>query len=113
MAFEIKSSEDVSVPEVKQILEKRLSEGEVSDVVIRTYEYVRKFTKCSEEGVNELKKFLKEKGFNDKTIAMILSICPTTVEELRTLLVFEDKSYDTSVLEEVVNEVKKYLVSEK
>ncbi len=113
MAFEIKSSEDVSIPEVKQILEKRLNEGEVSDVVIRTYEYVRKFAKCSEEGVDRLKKFLKEKGFNDKTIAMILSICPTTVEELRTLLVFEDKSYDTSVLEEVVSEVKKYLISEK
>lgn len=113
MSFEIKGSREVSIPEVKRILEKRMDEGDVSDVVIRTYEYVRKFTKCDEEKIEELRGFLEEKGFNERTIAMILSICPTTIEELRSLLVFEDKTYDTDVLNEIVETIKKYIISEK
>lgn len=110
LSFEIKSSREVSIPEVKRILEKRIDEGDVSDVVIRTYEYVKKFTKCDEEKIEELRDFLEEKGFNEKTTAMILSICPTTIEELRSLLVFEDKTYDTNVLNEIIETIKKYII---
>lgn len=110
MSFEIKSSRELSLPEVKRILEKRINNGEVSDVVLRTHDYVRKFTKCSEDTIDELRRFLEEKGFNEKTIAMILSICPTTIDELRTLLVFEDKTYDTDTLNEVIEEIKKHLI---
>lgn len=113
MSFEIKGSREVSIPEVKRILEKRMDEGDVSDVVIRTYEYVRRFTKCDEEKIEELRSFLEERGFNEKTIAMVLSICPTTIEELRSLLVFEDKTYDTDVLNEIVETIKKHIISEK
>ncbi|HDJ83677.1 MAG TPA: RNA polymerase Rpb4 [Desulfurococcaceae archaeon] len=113
MSFEIKGSREVSIPEVKRILEKRMDEGDVSDVVMRTYEYVRRFTKCDEEKIEELRSFLEERGFNEKTIAMVLSICPTTIEELRSLFVFEDKTYDTDVLNEIVETIKKYIISEK
>lgn len=113
MSFEIKGSREISIPEVKRILEKRMDEGDVSDVVMRTYEYVRRFTKCDEEKIEELRSFLEERGFNEKTIAMVLSICPTTIEELRSLFVFEDKTYDTDVLNEIVETIKKYIISEK
>jgi len=113
LSFEIKGSREISIPEVKRILEKRMDEGDVSDVVIRTYEYVRRFTKCNEEKIEELRDFLEKKGFNEKTIAIVLSICPTTIEELRSLLVFEDKTYDKDVLNEIVETIKKYIISEK
>ncbi|MEM1864498.1 MAG: hypothetical protein QXN10_06340 [Desulfurococcaceae archaeon] len=42
---------------------------------------------------------------------MIINICPMDIDELRSLMEFEEKVYEESVLNEIVNYLKNYCVS--
>ncbi len=113
MSFEIKNTKEAPIPLVKKILSKRLEDdGEAPEVIIRTLNYAEKFTKCDENRIEELLGKLIEMGFNEITASMIASICPTTVEELRVLLVFESKTWEREELEKVVELLKNYTVAE-
>ncbi len=113
MSFEIKSTKEAPIPLVKKILVRRLEEdSEAPEVIIRTLNYAEKFTKCDENRVEELLEKLVELGFNEITASMIVSICPTTIEELRVLLVFESKTWEKEELEKVLELLKNYIVAE-
>ncbi len=111
MSFEIKNTKEAPIPLVKKILAKRLEEdGEAPEVIMRTLNYAEKFTKCDENRIEELLAKLVELGFNEITASMIASICPTTIEELRVLLVFESKTWEKEELEKVLELLKNYIV---
>lgn len=113
MSFEIRSTKEAPVPLVKKILAKRLEEdGEAPEVIIRTLNYAEKFTKCDENRIEELLGKLVELGFNETTASMITSICPTTIEELRVLLVFESRTWEREELVKVLELLKSYIITE-
>ncbi len=113
MSFEIKNTREAPIPLVKKILSKRLEEdGEAPEVIIRTLNYAEKFTKCDENRIEELLSKLREFGFSEITSSMIASICPTTIEELRVLLIFESKTWEKEELEKVLEILKEYLVEQ-
>lgn len=90
----------------------RETTGTTSLLVQRVLEYLHKFSKIPPEKVEELRKNLVAMGLKDGSIVMIMNICPTTTDELRTLLVLEDKVFETEQLDKMLSLLKEYCVEE-
>lgn len=86
------------------------STGTVSLLVQRVLDYLRKFSKIPPEKVEELREKLASTGLKEESIVMIINVCPGTIDELRTLLVLEEKVLETEQLEKIVNLLKEYCV---
>ena len=66
---------------------------------------MNRVTRCDEDVVEALYNDLKSYGLKEVTISMILNILPQSVDELRTLLVFEEKVPDENILKEIVEKI--------
>lgn len=86
--------------------------GTSSLLINRVLEYVYKFHKVPYEKVDELRSKLSNYGLNEEVVVLIINICPKTVDELRTLLVHEEKTYETSFLENIINILRDYCTEE-
>jgi DNA-directed RNA polymerase subunit F len=84
--------------------------GTVSLLVQRVLDYLRKFSKIPPEKVEELREKLVSMGLKEESIIMIMNVCPGTIDELRTLLVLEEKVLESEQLEKIVNLLKEYCV---
>lgn len=82
--------------------------GTVPLLIQRVLEYLYRFSKVKPEVAEEFRDHLSSLGLRDETIVMIMNICPRTHEELRTLLVIEDKAFETEKLEKIIDLVKEY-----
>ncbi|MEM1695306.1 MAG: RNA polymerase Rpb4 [Desulfurococcaceae archaeon] len=99
---------------LKKYVEKtRETTGTVPLLVSRVLEYLSKFSKIPIEKAEELREKLLLKGFKEETVVLIMNTCPRSVDELRALMEFEDKVYETSILEDVLNTLSEYCSSEK
>ncbi|MEM3926734.1 MAG: RNA polymerase Rpb4 [Desulfurococcaceae archaeon] len=97
---------------LKNAIEKiREETGSVPLIMSRVLEYLKEFSKIPFEDVEKVKKYLVSKGLKAETIVMIINICPMDIDELRSLMEFEEKVYEESVLNEIVNYLKNYCVS--
>jgi DNA-directed RNA polymerase subunit F len=75
----------VSLPEVKELLEKRIQPA--SPVAQRILAYVVTFSKLDAESARKLKQELMERfGLEEVEAVQVVNICPRTVEEVRTVL---------------------------
>jgi DNA-directed RNA polymerase subunit F len=75
----------VSLPEVKELLEKRSQP--TSPVAQRILAYVSTFSKLDAESARKLKQELMERfGLEEVEAVQVVNVCPRTVEEVRTVL---------------------------
>lgn len=84
--------------EVAELLKKLMDSSEsVSSMITRVYEYASRMSRCSRGGevVNELVGM----GFKEVTAVMLVNNCPRSLDEVRTLLNFEDRVPDAEVLD--------------
>ena len=98
----------ITLAEVKKILEEKSKKEELSAIEQSTLEYARKFAKIDLDKAMELYKKLKELELSDFTIVQIINILPDTIEELRTLMIKEEKEYDTDFLNKILEIIKEY-----
>lgn len=98
----------ITLAEVKKILEEKSKKEELSAIEQSTLEYARKFVKIDLNKAMELYKKLKELELSDFTIVQIINILPDTIEELRTLMIKEEKEYDTDFLNKILEIIKEY-----
>ncbi|MDK6029504.1 hypothetical protein QPL79_09020 [Ignisphaera sp. 4213-co] len=105
MSYEIIEYHDIPNSLAKKILEKYVANlrGGVSEIVKVTLEYLDKVEKCDYEKIDYMYNELKKLGFKEVTISMILNIVPKSIDELRTLLVFEEKIPDDDVLKTIID----------
>src|SRR5512136_2372804 len=108
MPREIVKEEEVTLPQVKKLLEQRTTEGELSYLQRLTYEYTQKFSKLSAEKAEELFKRLKDDGISASIASQIVNVLPTSVDELRTVFAGESKPVLPSELEKVLSVVNSY-----
>ncbi|MCX8199327.1 MAG: hypothetical protein N3E36_04770 [Sulfolobales archaeon] len=113
--IDVEVIEEVHVPNpiVKSIVEKYLKELQAtglpaSVLVHETLEYLRKFSKMSSEEAEELLNELSSFNLRNESKVMIINICPQTIEELRALLILEDKVFDASELESILSIISKH-----
>ncbi|MEM0080043.1 MAG: RNA polymerase Rpb4 family protein [Nitrososphaerota archaeon] len=117
MVRKIISQTPLSLPEVKEILEER--EAKLDSIQLRVLEYTRKFSKVSADKAREMINELMDKfNLTREEAVQIVNICPTTIEELRSVLsgykrLVSFLLFSEEKLNEIVEVVKKYLLQEK
>jgi len=105
MAYEILEFHDIPYAVAKKLLEKYAQKlgGNVSELVRIVMEYLNNVVKCNEDVIEELYNELRKYELKETTIAMILNILPQTIDELKTLMVFEERIPDENMLKEIIN----------
>ncbi|MEM0451740.1 MAG: RNA polymerase Rpb4 family protein [Nitrososphaerota archaeon] len=117
MVRKIISQTPLSLPEVKEILEER--EAKLDSIQLRVLEYTRKFSKVSADKAREMINELMDKfNLTREEAVQIVNICPTTIEELRSVLsgykrLVSFLLFSEEKLNEIVEVMKKYLLQEK
>jgi len=108
MPREIIKEEEVTLPQVKKLLEQRMTEGELSYLQRLTLDYCTKFSKLSPERAEELLKRLKEDGLSPIISTQIVNLMPRSVDELRTVFAAESKPVLPSELEKILTVLNSY-----
>ncbi|MGI0073941.1 MAG: RNA polymerase Rpb4 [Nitrosotalea sp.] len=103
---EVKKKQPISIPEVKEIMEK--VETESMDQIQRwTYDYVTKFTKTNAKDAKKLKQqLIKECGTTDEEAVEIVNNLPTTEAELRAFTFGWKKLILAETLEKMLKIIK-------
>jgi len=100
---------ELTLPEVKALLEKRGEDAELNRVQRITLDYVSRFCKIDLESALKLKDELTKKfGLSLFATIQIINIMPESIEELRTLLTQEGKVFTTEELESILATLDKY-----
>ncbi len=110
---EVLEEKHISNPVARKLLERVIKyiesqEGSIPILLHKTIEYLRQFSKLDPEKVEALEKELQSFNLKPETIVMIVNICPTTLDELRILLVTEERTIDTEEANRILDTVKKY-----
>lgn len=99
--MKILSYKHLTYSEVVKLLKKLVDSGEgVSSMMMRVYEYVTRMNKCDRG--DEIVSKLIDMGFKEVTAVMLVNNCPKSLDEVRVMLNFEDRTPDTDVLEKVL-----------
>lgn len=109
MEIKIEKSEYVSYSEAKRILEGKNKDNELSATIERTIEYLSAVEKCTVEKASHLRAEIIKMGLKEETAAIIASICPSTLDELRSTLFLEEKTYSTDDLNKILELIKSQL----
>lgn len=99
---------NITLIEVKKILEEKGKKEELTTIEQATLEYVRKFSKLAYEKAVKLMEELKKFGISEFGAIQVVNILPTTVEELRTILMKEEIELTPEMLKEMVELIKSY-----
>ena len=105
---EVKRKQAVSVPEVKEILEKE--DPDTMDQIQRwTYDYVTKFAKMDAKDSKKLKQALvKECDITEEEAVEIVNIRPSTLAELRSFTFGWKKLILAETLEKMLKLIKEH-----
>lgn len=105
---EVKHKQAVSIPEVKEILEKE--DPDTMDQIQRwTYDYVTKFAKMDAKDSKKLKQALvKECDITEEEAVEIVNIRPSTLAELRSFTFGWKKLILAETLEKMLKLIKEH-----
>ncbi len=105
---EVKHKQAISIPEVKEILEKE--DPENMDQIQRwTYDYVTKFSKMDAKDAKKMKQELvKECGITEEEAVEIVNIRPSTLAELRSFTFGWKKLILAETLEKMLKLIKEH-----
>ncbi len=97
----------LTLAEVKNILQKREKEGELSYVQRVTLDYVSKMTSLTVQQARNLVKELIKLGVSENTAIQIANALPEYKEELSVFLTGE-KTFTPEEVEEILKKIKEY-----
>jgi len=102
----IKKREPLSIPEVKELLEK-INLGEADYIQRRTLEYVSKFSKVDANKARIIKKRLMEEcNLSEEEAIELINIMPSSIFELRTFLTGWKKFLTTEEVDKILKILK-------
>ncbi len=96
----------ISYTEAKAILHKRLQEAPSKDLIERTWEYLSDIAEGDPEKANEIReKLIKELELNEVVAANLVSLCPKSRGEVRSILMSKDTTKEIAYNEEVIDKI--------
>jgi len=109
MSLKILEVKELTLPEVKKLLEERGKVEELNRMQRVTYDYLSKFSKLDADSAIKLKRELvEEHSLSLFSAIQIVNIMPETIEELRTILAKEGKVFTEDDLKNILSTVDKY-----
>ncbi len=116
MSKKIVKQMPLSLPEVKEVLEQKIES--LDAMQLRVLEYVRKYSKLSPDRARRLiEELMSNFDLTREEAVQIVDICPTHIEELRSILSGYKRLvsfilFSEDKLQAIVNTVQKYLEEE-
>ena len=102
------SSQTITIPQVKAILEK-LGEEQLDQFQRRSLDYAAKFSKLDPEMAEELKDILAKKfELDEEEAAQIVNCMPKSLEEMRIFLAGGRKIVETAKLQAILSTLADY-----
>ncbi|MHA1755072.1 MAG: RNA polymerase Rpb4 family protein [Candidatus Odinarchaeia archaeon] len=98
----------LTLAEVKNLLQKREKEGELSYVQRVTLDYVTKMTPLTATKAKKLTKELIKIGISKENAIQIVNALPDFKEELSVFLTTEEKKFTPEEIEEILKKIKEY-----
>jgi len=94
----------------RKLLEEVIKAGSSSALIQRTYEYLSSVEKCDASSAQKIMEELNSiEELSEESRALIASLCPSTIDELRAILVIEGgKTIHTETLQKILEIVGKY-----
>jgi len=101
------SEKYLTLPEVKAILERYQKDN--STMQTNTLEYARKLSKINAEKVQDiLNELMAVVELREETLVQLINIFPESIEEIKSITMYEDKLLKKDVLEKILNILNKY-----
>jgi len=102
--------EEIPLPRVRDLLELRQKRGPLEPYQMIALSHASKFSKIPPDKAEELVEELMSKFQVSRVAAVqIANILPTSIEELRTLLIKEGKVFLSEDLEKILELIRMYL----
>lgn len=109
MPREVVARRYLTIPEALAILGARSEEGELTDVARKTLEYLRQFSKTDPESARRIVIEVSELGVSEEVAVMLANICPSSTDEVRTVLAYDKKKlYTTEEVEKILEILMRY-----
>lgn len=109
MPLKVLDEKYISYSEAEYILSQYISESQqVSSILQRTQEYLKSVKKLEFEESQKLREDLEGLGLKRETSAIIASIMPDSLDELRSCLMTEEAQPPMDKLNQILDLVKKY-----
>ena len=102
MVREVLSTEKVSNPEARKIVNEKLNEETAGLLVRRTLDYLNQATKCFEDVAGEVRRELVGLGISEEGAIVLVNVVPRELVELRSLLPPGDQKLDEDVLKKAL-----------
>lgn len=99
---------EVTLGEVKRIMEARASEGELEYEQRKTLEYAQKFAKLSEEKEEKLLEELQEMGLPRRVAITLVNLMPKTKSGLHAVIMKERLRLKEEDLDEILKKLEEY-----
>jgi DNA-directed RNA polymerase, subunit F (EC 2.7.7.6) len=95
---------------VKERLKALIESGKSSQTIQRAFDYLNSLSKCSSEDANNVMEELKDVVENEDVRVVLSSVCPTTADEVRTILTMDTgKTYSPEDVDKIVQIISKYI----
>lgn len=92
---------------LKEYIERVSSHDIVTELARSTMDYLDRVSKCDDGAVEHIYKMLKDFKLKDITASMLLNIAPRSLDELKTLLTFEETVPDDATLNKILELISK------
>ncbi len=105
---EHKSSREVSLPSVLEMLEERKKEGELGYEQQLAYEHAKKFAAISAKNAEKMEEELLALDISRKLAVKIMDIMPLNMEQLKQVVIIEKKPIPEETLKSIMEIVEKH-----
>ncbi|MEM0188303.1 MAG: DNA-directed RNA polymerase subunit F [Saccharolobus sp.] len=96
----------------KKLLGEVIKSGISSNLLQKTFDYLNSVEKCDADSAQKLVVELGSIIDREDVRAILASICPTTIDEVRSILVIDSsKSYTSEEVQKIIEIIKKYIKS--
>jgi len=114
LSYSIRVIEEHYIPYsvAKKYLQDLISNGNSSNLLQRTFDYLNSISKCDSKGAEQIMEELKEIVKKEELRAMIASLCPLTIDEVRIILATDTSTtYTTEQVQKIIEIVKNHMES--
>jgi DNA-directed RNA polymerase subunit F len=95
----------ISYAEARDVLYKRIQEAPLKDLIERTWEYLSDVGEGDAVKAAETREKLVSLGIDEIVAANLVSICPKTPGEVRSILMSKETTKEIMYNEEVINKI--------
>lgn len=103
--MKIRKMEELTLVHARRVLEEVKERwGELKHFQQATLDFLTRFSKLSEDAASELlRRLCEEHGLSRPTAVQIVNIMPSSIEELRQILIGEDRVFLTEDLKKIMS----------